>query len=563
MYHLLIVDDVPKIVNGLYEQFLEWGDIELEIYRAYSAVEAMSIIRTVKMDIVLTDIHMPGMSGLELQEQLLEIWPRCKIIFLTGYGDFDYIQSAMRRGGVDYILKVEGDEPIFEAVGKAIAQLRDEWEAEQVISRARQQAREALPLQQKELFTELLEGELELSDISQDRLQALDIPLTLSQNVLLVAGRIDSWKEQTVSSYDKYVFAYGVQNIAAEYLVPLSVISFSLRRSELVWLIQPAAAEGKTEEERWRLCEMVVRDTLPDIQSTCAELLGLQLSFSLSSGASSWDELGSQYLKLQRLLSQGLGRGREVLLFEPRRPAAVHTDPNMPPKSNMQEKGAMLAKKIRQLEWHLDSGQKPEFTAMFDEVLLEWSRLSAQEGCRPLLAEIRLTLSSMFLSHLNRWDLFAEVADRGLAEPLLNGTELRTWEEMEEYFIRLAELLFSLKTHEQKDRIRQIVHAVNQYVEQHLTEPLSLDLLAEHVYLHPTYLSRLYKQATGMRLSYWIKDQRLQRAKELLANPRYKVHEVAAAVGFESSHYFARVFKKETQLTPQEYRNRIMELQNS
>lgn len=559
MYNLLIVDDVPKIVNGLYEQFLEWGEDEVEVYRAYSAVEALKIISTVKMDIVLTDIHMPGMSGLELQEQLIRIWPRCKIIFLTGYGDFDYIQSAMRRGGVDYILKIEGDEPIFEAVGKAIDQLKDEWEAEQVLARARQQVREAIPLQQKELFMELLEGELTSGDISQSRLAALDIPLSLKHNVLLVAGRIDSWKEQEISSYDKNVFAYGVQNIAAEYLSSYPMVSIGLRRSELAWFLQPVVSEGKTDEENWRLCEMFVRDTLPDIQSTCTKLLGLQISFSLSSGASSWDELGGQLMKLQRLLSQGLGRGSEVLLFEPRRAADVSPGNRASSEWNMQEKGALLVKKVRQLEWHLDSGQKSVFSALFHEISSEVRKLSGLEGSQPLIAEIRMAFSSLFLSHLNRWELFSQVDGSGMAQPLVHGEVLSSWEETESYFSGLAERLFSLRNHEQKDRIQQIVHAVNQYVEQHLTEPLSLDVLAEHVYLHPTYLSRLYTQATGMRLSYWIKERRLQQAKVLLANPRYKIHEVAAAVGFESSHYFARVFKKETQLTPQEYRSRVAE----
>ncbi|MBW7462077.1 response regulator, partial [Paenibacillus sepulcri] len=120
MYNLLIVDDEPRIVSGLYEQFLDWKPEELNVYRAYSPLEALAILTGSKMDIVLTDIHMPGMSGIELQQKIHERWPRCKVIFLTGYSDFDYIQSAMRNGGMDYILKVEGDEPILAAVGRAI-----------------------------------------------------------------------------------------------------------------------------------------------------------------------------------------------------------------------------------------------------------------------------------------------------------------------------------------------------------------------------------------------------------------------------------------------------------
>lgn len=97
---------------------------------------------------------------------------------------------------------------------------------------------------------------------------------------------------------------------------------------------------------------------------------------------------------------------------------------------------------------------------------------------------------------------------------------------------------------------------VNPYIEQHLADDLSLETLADHVYLHPNYLSRLYKQIAGTRISDRIKQMRLDKAKRLLANPRLKIQEVATSVGFESAHYFTKVFKKELHMTPQEYRER-------
>jgi two-component system response regulator YesN len=555
MYKLLIVDDEPKIVNGMYELFLDWGEAELEVYRAYSAVEALRIVSSAKMDIVLSDIHMPGMSGLELQTRIMELWPRCKMIFLTGYGDFEYIQSAMRQGGSDYILKIEGDEPIFAAVRKAIGRLQDELEVERIIEGAQCQVREAIPLQRKELLSGLLEGELELRPITQARLAELEIPLKLEEGVLLVAGRIDSWREEVFRPYDKSLFVYALQNIAAEYLATLPAATCSFRNSEIVWFIQPSASETQERDERWRKCETFIRDTLPDIQASCAKLLNLQLSFAMSSALCEWEELSRQYLKLQHMLSQGLGQGREVFLFEPK-PALQQEGGES--ASPAYADRSPLSIKVKKLEWFLESGQKDEFAQLFKEVSQTAGMITALEGVgRAQMVELLYALSVMFLTYLNRRGLFSAVTGMTRTEPLLNVLSLTSWSEAEAYFEALSELLFSLKQSEQKDRVGQIVSAVNQYIEQHLHESLSLDILAEHVYLHPTYLSRLYKLAAGVRLTDRIKELRLKRAKELLSNPRLKVHEVAEETGFESAHYFAKVFKKETNLTPQEYRTKF------
>ncbi|MDR6552021.1 response regulator [Paenibacillus qinlingensis] len=560
MYKLLIVDDEPRIVNGLYEQFLDWGDVELEVYRAYSAVEALRIVSAAKMDIVLSDIHMPGMSGLQLQPKIMELWPRCKMIFLTGYGDFDYIQSAMRHGGVDYILKIEGDEPIFAAVRKAIARLQDELEVDRIIQGAKLQVRESLPLQRKELLMGLLEGEFEPRGTTLTRMRELEIPLDFKEEVLLVAGRIDAWRQDVVSSYDKSLFVYGVQNIADEYLTPLTKASCSLRGSEFVWFIQPAASELHEVEERWRNCEMFVRDTLSDIQASCAKLLDVQLSFAVSAASCEWEDLSIQHLKLQQMFRQGLGEGKEVLLFEPKTVMSEAGETSRTIDIAAQADGALLSQKMKKLEWHLESGQKEEFIPLFGDITRTLEALAATCGeGMPLIIEFRYALSGMFLTYLNRRGLFAEVSRRMRTEPLLNISLLPVWREAEAYLAELSELLFSLKQSEQKDRVSQIVAAVNLYIEQHISEPLSLDILADHVYLHPTYLSRLYKISAGIRVTDRIKELRMKRAKELLANTRLKVHEVAVDAGFESAHYFAKVFKREMNLTPQEYRTMVTE----
>ena len=150
MIRLLIVDDEQLIVDGLVQLFEGCEQLELEIYRAYSAIEAMDWLKRTSIDIVLTDIRMPGMSGLELQQEIQRLWPWSKVIFLTGFDDFQYIQNALRSEAEDYILKTEDDETIIAAVEKAISGLRRQFEVEHLLSQAKQHMKSVLPLLQHE-----------------------------------------------------------------------------------------------------------------------------------------------------------------------------------------------------------------------------------------------------------------------------------------------------------------------------------------------------------------------------------------------------------------------------
>lgn len=107
MYRVLIIDNEPVIVNGIYNLFLDLDHVELGVLKAYSASEALALLAKHTVDIVFADIQMPGMNGLELQQAIMKSWPRCKVVFLTGYNEFSYVQTAMRNGGFDYVLKTE------------------------------------------------------------------------------------------------------------------------------------------------------------------------------------------------------------------------------------------------------------------------------------------------------------------------------------------------------------------------------------------------------------------------------------------------------------------------
>ena len=123
MYRILIVDDEPMIVEGLCALFEEQDAVQLEVYKACLAAEALGIMNRRRIDILLTDIRMPAVSGIELMQRVRANWPACRIIFLTAFEEFEYAYAALKNPGVRFLLKTESHEAILRAVSECVAEL--------------------------------------------------------------------------------------------------------------------------------------------------------------------------------------------------------------------------------------------------------------------------------------------------------------------------------------------------------------------------------------------------------------------------------------------------------
>ena len=128
MFQVLIVDDEPAVLEGL-AYTMPWEELEVEqVHQASSAAEALKLLNRHHVDIVITDIRMPGMSGLELIQEIRRSWSGVRCIILSGHGEFEYAREAIRMETTDYLLKpIEADE-LTETVRSVQDKLRAEWE---------------------------------------------------------------------------------------------------------------------------------------------------------------------------------------------------------------------------------------------------------------------------------------------------------------------------------------------------------------------------------------------------------------------------------------------------
>ena len=130
MLRMLIVDDEEHIVNALYGVLAERFD-DIEIQRAYSSVTALKMITKMRFDLIISDISMPQMSGLELLDEIRRLWPRCYVLLLTAYDRFDYAYQAIKYERVDYLLKIESYDEICRIVQEKLTLIHQQQEEDE------------------------------------------------------------------------------------------------------------------------------------------------------------------------------------------------------------------------------------------------------------------------------------------------------------------------------------------------------------------------------------------------------------------------------------------------
>ncbi|BBI32880.1 response regulator [Cohnella abietis] len=553
MYRILIVDDEPLIVNSMNLMLSEAAQLELEIYRAYNVYEALDCLKRIRIDIVISDIRMPGMSGIELHKQIIESWPRCKVIFLTGYNDFDYARHAIRAGGViDYVLKNEDDHVILAAVEKAIAELDKIDDGADYILNARKKLKLAIPALQKNALFDLMRNSPPSPEEMKKRFEESEIPLLLDKGVYLVTGRVDGWMEDA-SELDRMLLLYACQNIAEEYLAATVVnVSVVFESNRLVWLMQPKEFfvennwNEDQEQQAWEHLKMRVYSILEAVQQTCKQLLRISISLVMGREPFEWNNLGAHFYYLKTLLGQGSNNGQELLIQDSEQ-LGLNTEQG---KRHYLSESQNSKKQLELLEQYLANGQKEKFNILFNEIM----NLKDLADYKFQL-EMFYSLSLSLISYAIRVGLFDELFNKMDLGRTTQYDAHESWSDAAAYLAKVADYLLGQFEPAIEEQSQRLITSIHQYIQSHLGGDLSLTKLSTLVHHSPTYLSRLYKRMTGSMLSDYITEERMKKAQQQLAHSTMKIQDIAVQVGYEAAPQFNRSFRKMFRMTPQEYRD--------
>lgn len=555
MYRLLIVDDERHIVNWLYELFMEKSTLEFDIFKAYSGREGLEILNRVKIDIILTDIRMPGMSGLELMEKIHENWVNSKVIFLTGFNEFDYIYKATKYEGVSYILKTEDDDVIINAVEKAVESIEKELKNDEIASRAVESDQLIEYLMQREVLKGILEGQAAKKNKESNGMGKSEVLLDFKKPAILMVGWAGS-RFNEMGYMEQLKTMLSIKYLTEKYFGRYILYEFTdIDENDMLWLMQPHEeawdSQMKDGSDVWDKPILFIREMLETFQKACRETLNLDISFLLYQEPACWDTLSRKLDMIKSVAGNRIGfnTGTSVIFT-----ISGNEECDVEMKN---EKELMTAcskiKNITLLQGYLEQGQRKEFFDLFTDITGCIRGVSSKHNFPAI--EVYYSLSLMFMTYINRYCLLEKLSFRIGLNKLTNTDEFGSWEDAVDYLSELGDAIFELQKNEQQSRDNDVIKNIKGFVKENIAGELSLVRISESVNYNPSYISRIFKQINGINLFDYINKIRIEKSMDLLEKTSDNIQNIAKAVGFDSSQYFATFFKKRTGMTPQEYRN--------
>lgn len=309
MHRLLIVDDEQHVVTWLSGLFASLPDAEFDVYAACSAEEALAVLAATSIEVVLCDYRMPGMNGLELLDRIRATWADRRVVFLSGYNEFEYIYRAGAHGAVRYVLKTEDDDVIVGAVRDAVRAIERERAEAAIIDTSRFAVGLLEHLDRSEALRRSIDAEE----------QAPGAPFDLRLPVLPVLGQVmpvgDEFKEPEAIR-TRYSLEILTGRIFGRF-GPTAVLE--AHGNTALWILQgtaPTAREASPLPPAAFLCQR-----FEALQSLAARSLGVRVGFVLHDVPVPWSEVKRVLHALERRVPrrQGSRDGVEAISFAPSR----------------------------------------------------------------------------------------------------------------------------------------------------------------------------------------------------------------------------------------------------
>lgn len=531
MHCILIVDDEPRHRTGLANMIkrLRPGYI---VYEAKNGDNALQIIQSNhRIDIVVTDIKMPIMDGLQLIENLGQKVKHIKVIILSAYGYFEYAQKAISLGAFDYLLKPVEEASIIEMLNKVENEINRDLSEKLEKDGLRKQLDNTLPVYFESQLNKWVKGSLSKSGI--DEIQNI-FPFNGMGTVIIAEfNNLD----EVIGSYSSDDVNEIKQNIKYWMKEVLNPIGHSLS-----FFLQDGKSAMVSVLNTSKDFDLSTADNLAKLNEFVYDLnINYGLDSILGIGKHSgniFDEINPAFTQAQNALNYKFFLNDSRILFF----SDIQDFMNKPLIIKLKEEE--LSEAIRKLS-------KEDAYASINRIT---SRMVS--GGYPEPDKYKDIIIHLFLDRIKTMqntvneDLFFSLVD---SIP----RELKACAGFDEFNRKARSIIDELidTLNEQKGRKNDLILAkCIEYIEKNYMKDLPLETVAEMFYFNPSYFSTLFKNHTGINFSQYLLNIRLKKGKELLESTNCKIYEIAEKIGFNDPKYFNRVFKKEFGMTPDEYR---------
>lgn len=525
MYKVLLVDDEELDLEGM-KRFIPWSDLGMEVKGSVNnALSACEIMEKETIDILVSDVNMPYMSGLELARIALERKPNIRIIFVSGYQEFSYVQQALSLKAYSYVLKPMNDSELISSLLKVKRDLDEEIKQREV----ELAYREMIPIVKSDILIRLLEREEESEESLSHMMKSYGYD-QMNWPIRVAVIELDNlhWRQAGDFTSQRKMSRIFLQKMH-ESIKGLGMIPYCKLTSERIALLLEDASVSQTV-------------------STLIERVQPHLATSITAGigesALAMDQLHMSYRQAVEAVEgkMFLGKGN-VIKYED-----VSAEPGMLDARMLEERITTLLKAMEEYELVQICD---ELEKLFGTITSLRSRFTVHNMSNYIIWKLDQYLSSknedlfellgMEIHHLDILMKFETVSD------------IRSW--FRQRMFEISERLYEKTNSKDSKFIRNVVGLMKE----RMSENITIKDFAEHFSFSPSHIGFLIKEKSGNTFNELLVQLRMEKACELLRQPGVKIYEVADQVGYRYLPYFSRQFKEKFGLTPLEYRKRETE----
>lgn len=522
MYKVLLADDEVLDLEGM-RTFIPWHSLGMEVVGAVNnGFAACEVIETEKIDILVTDIRMPNMSGLELAKRAHEKQKHLRIVFVSGHQDFNYVKQAISLQAHGYVLKPMDDKELIAALARIGAELNENKKSIETAEAYKRM----VPIVKNEYLLQLLE-------MPSDEAAAA--------NALADEYRLDElgWPVQVaVLEIDDYSWKLN------PYSEPAKKKLLERFYAMLTDALRENGIGHSCKISKQRIAFLSEREGGEDAMKALFARVKEQFPFTVTIGAgdpvSAMAELHVSYAQAVEALESKMLRGKGKWIAY----------------NNV---GASESRDAKSLDVHLEAllaaMPKYDLVRLHDE-MSELFRIASQLGSRITIRNFGMYLVMKLNEHLRSMneDMF-----RLLGMELKNLDILLQFETIDDIHKWFRNRVFELSEmlhRKQPTKNGKLVQDVIASIGERLHDNITLRDVANRFSFSPNYLGVMFKEETGHNFSDYVITLRMEKARSLLASTSHKIYEIAGMVGYRYLPYFSRQFRETYGMTPLEYRRK-------
>lgn len=539
MLRVFLVEDEYIVREGI--KNMNWEAFDLSFCGEASDGElAFPLIKKEKPDIVITDIRMPFMDGLELSQLIKKEMPHIKIMILSGHEEFEYAKSAIQIGVEEYLLKPINREELMQAV-RRVADKIEEERNKTVRLEDEDEIIERMEYAKRVFFEELIDGVATMSELLEKG-KELGMDLTASCYQIML---LKIWRGQE-SAYSGRVVE--IMEKLQRYM--------AVNTNYVIWFDR--APEGKIllflAEDPMELQEQVQKLTRY-FESLMEEYQGIDYFGSTGCVVSRLRELSHAYeTACHAFAYRFLLEGNMVICFDEIAKQSK-SDPGQPSEDGCRMGKINFANLDKsRIEAFLRGGDQEEIRIFVEEYIC-----SAGEAGENSLIFRQYILMDMYIAASHFLEQIGAGEDCIVSEPFESPEQMEQvlcqLESTKSYIVDLFQKVMSIRDQCVREQDSDIVEMAKKYIkENYSNEELSLNLVASEVNVSPNHLSAMFSQKTGHTFVRYLTDVRMNKAKELLKCTNMRSNEISEEIGYKDPHYFSHLFKKHQGCTPMQYR---------